>query len=131
MPAYEFRCQNCGVRLIRYIDLAGDDERTAWNRGTQPCPDCSHGHMKRVWGFRQAPMMHEHWNASVGKPISSMKQFKDELRRASDEKTERTGIVHDFVPVDPKEMSAGDAGKREQYDRAVLDGRIEASKKIL
>lgn len=55
-----------------------------------------------------APVMHSHFNHSVGKPISDMKQFTDALKRKSDEATERTGIPHNFVPADHDSLRAPD-----------------------
>jgi hypothetical protein len=116
--------------VSQFIAMSDDATRCEWNQG-RPCPKCG-GRLKRIWGFRQTPMMHSHWNASVGKTISSMKQFKDELARASDAQTEKTGIEHRYVPVDPNEMRPpDDAGMQSQYDRAVKDGRIEPTKKVL
>jgi hypothetical protein len=50
--------------------------------------------------------MHEHWNHSVGKPVSSMRQFKDDLARASERQSEVTGMEHRYVPVDMSEVKA-------------------------
>lgn len=44
--------------------------------------------------------MHEHFNHTVNRPISSMTQFRDELRRQSEVATERTGIEHSYAPVE-------------------------------
>lgn len=48
--------------------------------------------------------MHEHYNPTVGKPISSMNQLKSELSRASDEQSEKTGVTHNYQPVDLREL---------------------------
>lgn len=52
--------------------------------------------------------MQEHFNHSVNKPISDMKQYRDQLKRASDAATESTGIPHNFQPADYKELAAPD-----------------------
>lgn len=60
----------------------------------------------RVWGFQQAPMIHEHLNPSTGTVVSSRRGFKDDLKRLSDERSERTGISHNFVEVDITDKKA-------------------------
>ena len=50
--------------------------------------------------------MHEHFNATVGMPISSNAQFDAELRRKSDEAEARTGIPHKFVRHDPRDAKS-------------------------
>lgn len=59
------------------------------------------------FGFHRFP---EHFNHSVGKPVSSSKQFTQELRRASEEATERTGVPHDYQPVHPSEVQPAGGG---------------------
>ena len=44
------------------------------------------------------PMMHEHYNNAVGKPISDMGQFKEELKKSSEAAWKHSGIEHDFQP---------------------------------
>jgi hypothetical protein len=56
--------------------------------------------LRRVYSFRPGKVTHEHFNHTVGKVISDPKQFKSELARKSAEMTERTGIPHNYVPVD-------------------------------
>jgi len=50
--------------------------------------------------------MPEHFNVAVGRPVSSSKQFADELKRKSEEASLRTGMDHNFVPVDVTDMKA-------------------------
>lgn len=55
------------------------------------------------------------YNPSVGKYISSDRQFRDELKRASEEQTALTGIEHNYVPMHPSEVRlASDVGFEEQ-----------------
>jgi hypothetical protein len=88
MSMYEYRCGGCGHRIL-------SDER-----GDQVLTRCCGAVGQRIWSVSTATIMHEHMNSSVGKPISDMRQFKDELARKSDAATERTGIPHNFQPVD-------------------------------
>lgn len=92
---YHYRCRGCGAEALveHRADTLGE------------CAGCE-GELRRVWSVNVAPVMHEHWNTTVQKPISSMRQFETELRRASDEATARTGIEHRFAPVDPTDRKA-------------------------
>lgn len=44
-----------------------------------------------------------HYNHSVGKYVRTAGEFKSELTRASDAHSERTGIDHDFRPIEMNE----------------------------
>lgn len=44
-----------------------------------------------------------HFNHSVGRYVSGDKDFKDALRQASDDASERTGIPHNFQPIDMRD----------------------------
>jgi len=106
MPVYEFRCPNCGAAVTRHWSIHDDTDRDLYNSGAVACTECSHGHLRRRFTFAPAPVMHEHWNHSVGKPVSSMRQFKDDLARASERQSEVTGMEHRYVPVDMSEVKA-------------------------
>jgi hypothetical protein len=87
MPVYEYKCGNGHVES-HYFHV---DDR--WRPVGLACFECA-GQMHRVFSFRPARVMHEHFNESVGQPVSSMRQFEDILKRRNDEMTERTGIPH-------------------------------------
>lgn len=93
---YAYRCRSCGH--------SQDSRLRADTLG--PCSSCAAGEMRRVWAVNVGPVMHEHFNQTVGKPISSMRQFEAELRRVSDERTAATGIEHRYAPVDPTDRKA-------------------------
>ena len=92
MTIYEYRCTECGY-TANVTDRAD-------SLGACPARQCS-GLLKRVWRVNFGAVMQEHFNATVGKPISDGRQFERELRRMSDERTAATGIEHRFAPVDP------------------------------
>lgn len=100
MPIYEFRCRQCG---ITYQSLRSIGDTTP---GT-PCPDCG-GVMGRKFSTpAPSPVgMETHLNPTTGTVVSSHAQFADDLKRQSEERTIRTGIEHNFVPHDPREMKA-------------------------
>lgn len=126
MPNYRFECPACG-----YVDLyyhSFDDISEAYHE----CPHCEveegpcggepiRSTMERVYDFsffrRSMP---EHYNLSAGKFVRNEQHFKDELRRQSDEASERVGLEHNFVPVDPRDKEAlgvTDEGLDSTYDR--------------
>lgn len=74
-------------------------------------------------------VMHEHQNVAVGKPISDMRQFKDELARASDRESERMGFTVDYQPADLTDtttLNVTDEGLDSTHDQAIKDGRKES-----
>src|SRR5690606_31265645 len=61
---------------------------------------------KRVWSFQITKVMHHHLNPSTGTVVSSRQQFRDELKRLSEEHTERTGIPHNYEEIDLSDKDA-------------------------
>lgn len=99
MPVYEYKCSMCGrewqetLSIKRYSEMPAPD-----------CPQCDIP-MARVFSFAIKTPMHEHINHTTGQLVSSERQFKDQLKRQSEEATLRTGIEHNFVPVDAKDKA--------------------------
>jgi hypothetical protein len=50
--------------------------------------------------------MPEHFNQSTGTYISNTREFADELKRKSEEMSNRTGMTHNYQPVDVTDMKA-------------------------
>lgn len=90
MTVYAYQCAKCGATI--------DSAVRADNLGLH---DLCGGLLKRLWRVNFGAVMQEHFNATVGKPISDGRQFERELRRMSDERTAATGIEHRYAPVDP------------------------------
>lgn len=123
MPTYEWRCRVCGS--TRYTDHNRLEEDDSY------CQDCF-APWKRVFGFHMASVVHEHFDHQTGSVISDRKQFRSELRRLSDEQTERTGFPTNYVEVDPsdvKTLGVTDEGLRETYDRKVSTGEVDKGAK--
>lgn len=111
MTLYEYRCRECGSTQLmeaRGDHLAPDIHWTRVDVDGHPEGGRSYcrGLMRRVWSVQVAPVMQEHFNTTVQRPVSSMRQFERELRRASDVASEETGIEHRFAPVDPTDRKA-------------------------
>lgn len=85
------------------------------------CEMCDEvGMHKRVWHAPYIkPMMHEHFNHSVGRSISDMRQYKEVLKRTSDEHAQALGLDVNYQPVD-----MGDA----QSVKATGEGIYESNK---
>lgn len=111
MPIYEYRCRTCNTTEL--CREPADD--------IGPCAVCD-GTMKRVWSVQFAPIMQEHFNLAVGKPISDRKQMDRELRRASELATERTGIPHNFVQIDGEEAKRA-AGIDDEMQQQISEAR--------
>lgn len=94
MILYGYQCRECG------------QEYTSEYQGSALpdfiCRGCGNDHVKRRYSLAVHRPMHEHFNQSVGKPISSDRQFRDELKRKSDAHFLATGIPADYQPVDPE-----------------------------
>lgn len=69
------------------------------------CERC-YGGLRRSASFCVQRPMIEHLNVTTGMPVSSEKQFKEQLKIKSDEATQRTGMDHKFVPCDVTDMKA-------------------------
>ena len=122
---YEYKCSECNASHTITDDRDGD-LKTRADLGYVPCT-CG-GFYRRRFSFSTPPMMHEHWNPTTGTVVSSMRQFRADLRRQSEEQEARTGIPTNLQPVDTEELRRealeqhGDAGLREQHDGRVARG---------
>lgn len=121
MPLYEFRCRSCGWQgdLVFAVD---DDSRHHARCG---CGE----RLSRRFGFRLVAGFAEHRNPSTGRWTTSDRQFRDDLKRASEEATLATGIEHNYQPADlrdPAVAPRSDDGLASQHDRAVAEGRKPA-----
>jgi hypothetical protein len=92
---YEYKCRSCGT--VETSDVRADS--------MGECPNCF-GYLTRLYSVSVAKSMPEHFNPTVGKHISSMRQFDDELKRKSDEYYLRTGIEAKFVSHDASDAAA-------------------------
>lgn len=128
MPTYQYRCDTEGCGAIADVkDSLEPRLRIEWEDGKiAHYVEGDHcGTMRRIYSFSYITPMPEHYNMSVGKVVSSNRQFRNELRRSSEELEERTGIPHSLVPVDPadmKDFQVDDSGLKETHDAMVRGG---------
>lgn len=99
---YDYLCEACGLSFadIPFVPL-GEPHPHA-----EECPQCGRILIRGVATVNTGEVMQEHFNVAVGKPISSNRQFKDELKRQSELMSARTGTDHRFVPVDTRDQAA-------------------------
>lgn len=108
---YHYRCSICGEEAVS--TRRGD-------RLHRVCAGCgSTEPLRRVFGFSLKPAMAEHFNNAVGKPVSSMRQFSDELKRQSDQASMETGIEHRYVPIEPGDHETAGATNQGIHERNV------------
>lgn len=98
---YSYLCPNCDAEQIHSTMLplgVGLDE---------PCDVCDHPYVVRaICRLNFTLSLPEHFNNSTGKYVSNRRDFSDQLKRKSDEMSERTGMHHNYVPVDPTDKKA-------------------------
>ena len=92
---YEYACHFCGRTISRQ------------SRGDYAiCHHCGQP-ARRIWSFRlQSSPDQEHFNYSAGRWVSNKRELTDHAKRKSEEATLRTGILHDFQPIDHADKEA-------------------------
>lgn len=116
MPIYEWKCSECIWVWSEQLTIA---EYALLRDLIVECLACG-GQMKRVFDFSYKPPMPEHQNASTGTYVTSERKLKDDLKRQSEYMTMRTGIEHNFVPVDHSDkqtLGITDEGLDATYNR--------------
>lgn len=119
---WEYQCKECGITF----QTSDPNEKAAMD---QVCgyglyhnfdPTPCNGLIKRVFSFSIARSMPAHYNQSAGQYISNERELKDVFKAQSEAATERTGIEHHFIPVDPQDkerLGVTSAGLAETYER--------------
>lgn len=99
---YDYKCISCGTVVER------DFRESTF---TSPCDLCeSRGEdriqlYKRVYHMPQTTSVwHEHHSLATGQLVSDRRQFRDQLKKASDETSERFGAEERFVERGWEEM---------------------------
>ncbi len=123
MPVYLYRCGACLANGEKWQSIKEDR--------LVVCPECHEPELRRVYSFSLATVMHEHFDHTVGKVISDRRQFVSELKRKSEEATERTGIPHNYVPVDLSDresLNVTEEGMDSTLRRTTNEGKREVKK---
>ena len=126
---YSYVCGSCNVETeSREFSSIGKAHPSS------SCPLCG----GILWRAASMPAfrrpMEEHFNHSVGRVIHSDAQFRSELSRASDERSELLGVDHKFVPFDVGDKEAcgvTDEGLDETAKKRHDSGQSTSTKKII
>lgn len=99
------------------------------NTQSKTCPCCDL-EARRVYSDFSFHRYTEHYNPSVGKVVSSDEQFRTELKKASEDATRRTGVEHNFVPMEMPGKIEERPGTESQFRtrRAMGDPRFQRRK---
>lgn len=120
----DYKCKACGEAWTSdWVDSDDPIFRLI------PCPFCFTLGIKKSYSVSVARPMPEHYNPTTGRVEHSMRSIKERLKVASDEATERTGIVHDYQPVDLRDKTAlgvTEEGLDATYRRLRDEGRTES-----
>lgn len=100
MAWYSYFCEQC-----HYEDIDQQFMPLGQLLRNCQCPLCG-GRMRRGASFNFNRPMREHYNHSVGQFVGNERQFKDGLKRKSEEMSMRTGMEHNYQPVDVTDMKA-------------------------
>lgn len=90
MTLYRYECE-CGAQETHDLPMGTASETRAHACGEW---------MRRVYDFTFAKGMPEHYNPTTGTVVKNASHFRSELTRASDKQSERTGMEHNYQPVD-------------------------------
>lgn len=128
MPLHAYRCRSCGAGREDYTPIS-----------VSPPEDfpCSCG--RRQQRVFHPPVVFKgfepHFNASVGRYVSSEREFRAELSRASEAMSQRTGMDHNYVPLEGPDAreAAGvtDEGLDETHRRHRELGWTEPKTKVV
>lgn len=135
MPLYDYLCDSCGNRQEEVFSIH-DDSRTT------PCIACaSRGiafQARKIItsfpGVTHGLVRETHYNTAVGSVVSNDAEFKSELSRWSDERSEYNGFPVNFQPIDHREakehLGVTDEGMDSTYDARVRSGEREVTKHL-
>lgn len=105
MSIYAYWCQLCG-------------EINSQRRGDDiVCPNCTRI-AKRMWTWRNATVLHDHYNPAFGTVISSRKQAAELARKASDDQSERLGMTVNYELTDIHDHEAAGITRDESKEYA-------------
>lgn len=130
MPNYTYRCPECDSEFMVYHSFADSDEPVY-------CPDCSDAYesLIRCMKVLGVNIIHTqfgaHYSPTVGQYVSSDRELRDAMKHASEEATLRTGLDHNFVPVDSRDtetLGVTEEGLDATMAAQVRDGKREVAK---
>lgn len=93
---YLYECRECGQQF--HSKIRGDIAMRADGQAVFCCDKP----VKRRYQLAVQRPMHDHYNPTTGTVIGSDRQFREELKAMSDKATLKTGIEHNYEPIDPE-----------------------------
>lgn len=128
-PKYSYKCVNCG-----HHDWSHLNEYTLW-----PCSMCRlndtledhlHPMRKTITECPGIPKMwHGHHSLTTGNWTTDRRQLSRDLRDGGDKQTQRLGMDHNYIEVDPSDKAAigiTDEGMDATHDHHVKIGAKES-----
>lgn len=106
MPFYQYRCPTHGD--FDLFNQRGD---------TEACPDCG-DHSRRIFTWKNASVLHEHYNPAFGQVVSSRKQAAELAKAASDRQSEQLGMTVNYELTDIHDHEAAGIDKAEMAEVA-------------
>jgi len=102
MASYQYVCENGHTAQVHNGAIPLKDFNPPAS-----LPVCSAGcgsEMKRKYSLAIHRPMADHYNNTTNTMIGSNRQFREELKRQSEVATLKTGIEHNFEPIDRAEL---------------------------
>lgn len=92
MPFYQYKCPACKSSYVYEAPIASGPPSTP--------PECSICEIRtlRNYQFFVKNSFREHYNAATGTYVNNRTQLLDDLKKASDDASEYTGMTHNFQP---------------------------------
>lgn len=81
------------------------------------CPRC-HEISRRIFSWRNASVLHDHYNPAFGQVISSRKQAAELAKKASDDQSQRLGMTVDYQLTDIHDHEAAGITRDEKTEYA-------------
>lgn len=103
---YAYKCRECGARAESATRADRLPEFVHLRQDTDVEVGCPGSFTRDYSGLQFAGVMQEHYNFTTHSAISSNRQFSDQLKRISDERSNELGMEHRFEPVDPVDKKA-------------------------
>ena len=106
MPTHDYRCPAGHTARDVYQRLADPVQATRTMRC--PDPDCNLFAVKVIAMPGVKRSFAEHMNTATGKYTQTAAEHRENLKRASEKATLRTGIEHNYVPMDHADLKPPD-----------------------
>lgn len=106
MPFYGYRCPTHGD--FDLFNVRGDHAE---------CPDCGE-HSRRVFSWRNASVLMDHYNPAFGTVVHSRAQARELAKRASEKQSEQLGMTVDYELTDIHDHEAAGIDKAEMKEMA-------------